>query len=421
MSVREVVWEVSADGMSVTPNVPQECGIQGEHNATKAVFRIAEGSPFADSQYRLYLSCIDAAGAYDKSPVLTPAGGQVSFDLPRAWTQLGGTNELTLTAEADGEIVHTVKVWAVYRNRQGATKQENTLLAGFMQKAVDAANESREVAEDAAATAVNAREAAERAKNACFNESKAAMKLVDMYSGDAVPVAICSMQEAEEGLERGSIPNESLFFLLDSMETLGTVNDETELEQKIIDTFATIGPFESVRFQFCAMDLSGITCNGVVWVAEILRTDLEKWWMKAVPVSGAQPQTIYKRCLDGEWSPVEWQAPELKVGVEYRTTERWDGKPVYCKRVQHKCEGTVGIVGEYKEDGSEVSISVAPDAMRLVRCSVNANYDSVLPYVASNGGVTAVRWMKDGKLTLRIVNSSWDSPLFTADVYYTKS
>ena len=31
MSVREVVWKISADGMSVTPNVPQECGIQGEH------------------------------------------------------------------------------------------------------------------------------------------------------------------------------------------------------------------------------------------------------------------------------------------------------------------------------------------------------------------------------------------------------
>lgn len=32
----------------------------------------------------------------------------------------------------------------------------------------------------------------------------------------------------------------------------------------------------------------------------------------------------------GVWSPFEWVNPPMKLGVEYRTTERWDQKPVYC-------------------------------------------------------------------------------------------
>ena len=35
----------------------------------------------------------------------------------------------------------------------------------------------------------------------------------------------------------------------------------------------------------------------------------------------------------GEWTPWEWVNPPLALGVEYRTTERYLGKPVYCKLV----------------------------------------------------------------------------------------
>ena len=34
---------------------------------------------------------------------------------------------------------------------------------------------------------------------------------------------------------------------------------------------------------------------------------------------------------DGVWQPWEWINPPLASGVEYRTTERWQGKPVYVK------------------------------------------------------------------------------------------
>lgn len=40
---------------------------------------------------------------------------------------------------------------------------------------------------------------------------------------------------------------------------------------------------------------------------------------------------IVKRyCVNSEWSPWEWVNPPMLLGVEYRTTERYQGKPVYA-------------------------------------------------------------------------------------------
>lgn len=44
--------------------------------------------------------------------------------------------------------------------------------------------------------------------------------------------------------------------------------------------------------------------------------------------SGCKIQRIIYADLIGEW---EWVNPPMMVGVEYRTTERWNGKPVYAK------------------------------------------------------------------------------------------
>ena len=33
------------------------------------------------------------------------------------------------------------------------------------------------------------------------------------------------------------------------------------------------------------------------------------------------------------WMPFEWEHPPMKIGVEYRTSERYNGKPVYTKLV----------------------------------------------------------------------------------------
>ena len=48
----------------------------------------------------------------------------------------------------------------------------------------------------------------------------------------------------------------------------------------------------------------------------------------------SEKDSIRRRVLNnGMWGPWDWVNPPMQVGVEYRTTERYLRKPVYCKVV----------------------------------------------------------------------------------------
>lgn len=44
---------------------------------------------------------------------------------------------------------------------------------------------------------------------------------------------------------------------------------------------------------------------------------------------------LHRDKWDGTWQPWEWVNPPMNLGVEYRTTERWNGKVVYTKLVNY--------------------------------------------------------------------------------------
>ena len=46
--------------------------------------------------------------------------------------------------------------------------------------------------------------------------------------------------------------------------------------------------------------------------------------------------------ISNQWYPLEWLNPPLDVGVEYRTTERYQAKPVYVKLVGAMNVSTAG-------------------------------------------------------------------------------
>ena len=81
--------------------------------------------------------------------------------------------------------------------------------------------------------------------------------------------------------------------------------------------------------------------------------------------SGIESTCRLRRVLfRGTWTQWEWVNPPMQIGVEYRTTERWNGKPVYVryvnfgsapnattKSVSHgienfdQCAGWTGVLG----------------------------------------------------------------------------
>lgn len=52
---------------------------------------------------------------------------------------------------------------------------------------------------------------------------------------------------------------------------------------------------------------------------------------------------IQRHCYGGNWQPWEWVNPPMGTGVEYRTTERWNGKPVYKKLVNMRTLPAAGL------------------------------------------------------------------------------
>ena len=82
--------------------------------------------------------------------------------------------------------------------------------------------------------------------------------------------------------------------------------------------------------QILIYDLS-VSPGQVVCSANIVKSNADK-----ASVSSnfdENGQAIVYRKQGGIWQPVEFVNPNLRLGVEYRTTERYLGKPVYCKVV----------------------------------------------------------------------------------------
>lgn len=164
MAIREIKWSVSKDLRSISPNTPQDGGVQGEHNVTKAVFELPEGCPLLEG-YTLRFGWVNAAGSYDPTEPLPVEEGKVSFLLPRQWTQYGGTNTLSLVAEKNGEVAYTLDARVFFHSRQTALQEERKLVEVFMQQQCDDAAASAELADKAASRASGSAGIAITAKN----------------------------------------------------------------------------------------------------------------------------------------------------------------------------------------------------------------------------------------------------------------
>lgn len=123
-------------------------------------------------------------------------------------------------------------------------------------------------------------------------------------------------------------------------------------------------------------------------------------------------QTAYTRsgfkrirtCVDGVWSEWEWVNPPMALGVEYRTTERCEGKPVYAKRIN--CLAAPASVSI-----SDLNID------KVVRWSGFVTYYGVaLP-------CSSATWKVDINRTTISTTSAYEqaSAHFYIDLYYTKN
>lgn len=95
-------------------------------------------------------------------------------------------------------------------------------------------------------------------------------------------------------------------------------------------------------------------------------------------------------------APVVWNNPPLEVGVEYCTTEKWNGQPVYTQLLQ---------ISSW-ESGSTIDYNISPHVIRYTGCVAGW----ALPFINSTLDNAYSAWAtfqnKDGKLRLGMLGGS---------------
>lgn len=102
---------------------------------------------------------------------------------------------------------------------------------------------------------------------------------------------------------------------------------------------------------------------GCLLVVNRSGTEVECVQLAYDPISGIKAQRTYRNTATG-WSEWEYENPPMAEGVEYRTTERWLGKPVYTKLVEYTATSNIGNSGS--SYGFSVSFST-PNFKNLIR------------------------------------------------------
>lgn len=108
---------------------------------------------------------------------------------------------------------------------------------------------------------------------------------------------------------------------------------------------------------------------------------------------------LHRVLFENVWGEWEWENPILYWGVEYRTTEKWDGKPVYTKWVSHTPTTDIGNAsGSY---GFAIEFST-PNFKRLIRYggSLNVENGNALPYFDAVGGYLGVNYMNNNGVAI---------------------
>ena len=84
---------------------------------------------------------------------------------------------------------------------------------------------------------------------------------------------------------------------------------------------------------------------------------------------------------NGVWRPVEWSNPPMELGVEYRTTERYLGKPVYVKTINMG-----NLPGNAVKRASFQSNNVVDKIVSVTgQCTTDSGVNMSMPYHAGSG------------------------------------
>ena len=120
-----------------------------------------------------------------------------------------------------------------------------------------------------------------------------------------------------------------------------------------------------------------------------------------------------RQCYNGTWYE-EWENPPMELGKEYRTTERYNGQPVYVKRLD---------LGKLPSGGNKSTTYVAGNGGDVVRWEAFATSGSgsvnTFPFFTAGGELRAKIYFTEWSVVVTAITDS-SGNTGTATVWYTK-
>lgn len=179
--------------------------------------------------------------------------------------------------------------------------------------------------------------------------------------------------------------------------------DELDFDTALEDVFSGMDNYSARQVQFQDFS-SGV---GDVFTGTLYKNWADYGWLKGTSYSGYTMQKVKK---NGAWHNREWINPPMVLGVEYRTTERWNGKPVYAYAYTF---GNLPASGHLTAEHGRGKIT----PIRCFGTALNTDYNFSAS-VASLGGVD--NFYADDANTHIIVDSDLSSYVADVAIFYVK-
>lgn len=158
------------------------------------------------------------------------------------------------------------------------------------------------------------------AKFTTYGASEAKVYSKSLYGGNWTPLVNCSPSAfAPSGYGYGG----SAIYLKSSM----TMNED-ELDSALEAVYSAMANGETKLVRFYGYPSN----SDYVWFGFLFKSSTN-YGSLMVHSTYVQGSLLTKTKYNGVWEPLEWENPPMVLGVEYRTTERWKGKPVYTKAI----------------------------------------------------------------------------------------
>lgn len=160
------------------------------------------------------------------------------------------------------------------------------------------------------------------------------------------------------------------------------------------------------------------TANGVNASSVLIVDGFSSIHCRQIAIAASSGVVLERKCISGAWADAwDYVNPAMVNGVEYRTTERYEGKVVYAKHFSHTTTEAIGNINNSVDYNIPHGIS---NFDKPVRCNARLSNNFPLPTFGNNGGNLSVCKVDTSNVILRLYKYSINNT-FYFDIYYTKT